>query len=67
LIDELYKSAKLPRMSIVINDIQVKGGYGSYYGYGYGYGKKANAYYRGTSKKNILRRLLISILGRINN
>ncbi|MBZ5857984.1 GumC family protein [Flavihumibacter profundi] len=38
LADELYNSKKLPQLSVIINDIQVKGGYRSYYGYGYGYG-----------------------------
>lgn len=39
LIDELYQQAKLPKLSIVINDVKIKPGYG-YYGYGrYGYGK----------------------------
>ncbi len=42
LIDEFYQSSKLPRVSIVINDVKVKPGYGYYgygrYGYGYGYG-----------------------------
>lgn len=39
MIDELYINKKLPHMSIVINDVDSKGGYGAYYGYGnYGYG-----------------------------
>ena len=39
LIDELYKLKKLPNLGIIVNDIQVKSGYGGYYGYGnYGYG-----------------------------
>jgi tyrosine-protein kinase Etk/Wzc len=39
LIDELYNLKKLPHLSIIINDINAKAGYGSYYGYGnYGYG-----------------------------
>jgi capsular exopolysaccharide synthesis family protein len=42
LIDDLYKSKKLPSVSIVINDVKLKAGYGYYgygrYGYGYGYG-----------------------------
>jgi tyrosine-protein kinase Etk/Wzc len=39
LIDELYQQAKLPKVSIIINDVKIKPGYG-YYGYGrYGYGK----------------------------
>ncbi len=44
LIDELYQEAKLPKVSIVINDVKLKPGYG-YYGYGrygYGYGAKKN-------------------------
>lgn len=46
LIDEFYKEGKLPKVSVVLNDIQVKPGYG-YYGYGrygYGYGYKSNYY-----------------------
>lgn len=39
LIEDLYKQQKLPSMTVVINDIKVKLGYGGYYGYGgYGYG-----------------------------
>jgi tyrosine-protein kinase Etk/Wzc len=48
LIDELYKENKLPKISIVINDVKVKPGYGYYgygrYGYGYGYGEKSSYY-----------------------
>ncbi|HEX2629691.1 MAG TPA: polysaccharide biosynthesis tyrosine autokinase [Chitinophagaceae bacterium] len=42
LIDEFYKDNKLPKVSIIINDVKMKPGYGYYgygrYGYGYGYG-----------------------------
>jgi tyrosine-protein kinase Etk/Wzc len=39
LIDELYKSKKIPHLAITINDVDLKQGYGGYYGYGnYGYG-----------------------------
>ncbi len=42
LIDEFHRSDKLPKVSIVINDVKLKPGYGYYgygrYGYGYGYG-----------------------------
>lgn len=42
LIDEFYEQNRLPKISIVINDIKLKPGYGYYgygrYGYGYGYG-----------------------------
>ena len=39
LIDEFYVENKLPKISLVLNDVKVKSGYGSYgYGRGYGYG-----------------------------
>ena len=42
LIDEFYSESRLPKISIVINDVKIKPGYGYYgygrYGYGYGYG-----------------------------
>jgi capsular exopolysaccharide synthesis family protein len=52
LIDELYREEKLPRISIIINDVKVKPGYGYYgygrYGYGYAYGVKS--YYEEETK-----------------
>jgi capsular exopolysaccharide synthesis family protein len=63
-VDDLYKQNKLPHLSIVINDINVKGGYGGYgyggygYGYGYGYGSEAVDYFDSSDgKKNRLSRL----------
>jgi len=51
LIEDLYKSEKMPAMSVVINDIKIKLGYGGYYGYGgygygygYGYGRRSATY-----------------------
>jgi capsular exopolysaccharide synthesis family protein len=42
MIDEFYTQGKLPRISIILNDVKVRSGYGYYgygrYGYGYGYG-----------------------------
>ncbi|MES1218999.1 MAG: polysaccharide biosynthesis tyrosine autokinase, partial [Bacteroidota bacterium] len=42
MIDEFYLENKLPKVSIIINDVKMKPGYGYYgygrYGYGYGYG-----------------------------
>jgi len=42
LIDEFYTQNRLPKISIIINDVKIKPGYGYYgygrYGYGYGYG-----------------------------
>lgn len=49
LIDELYTDNKLPKVSIVINDVRIKSGYGYYgygrYGYGYSYGNGQDSYY----------------------
>jgi tyrosine-protein kinase Etk/Wzc len=42
-IDEFHSSGKLPRVSILLNDVRIRAGYG-YYGYGrygYGYGQKS--------------------------
>lgn len=42
LIDEYYREGRLPKLSLVINDVKVRAGYGYYgsgrYGYGNGYG-----------------------------
>jgi len=42
MIDEFYREGKLPKISIVMNDVKIRSGYGYYgygrYGYGYGYG-----------------------------
>ena len=39
LVDDYHKEGKLPKVSIVLNDVKAQGGYGNYgYGYGYGYG-----------------------------
>jgi len=38
LIDEFHREGKLPKVSIILNDVKIRTGYG-YYGYGrYGYG-----------------------------
>lgn len=39
LIEDIRKNNKLPHLSIIVNDINKRAGYGGYYGYGgYGYG-----------------------------
>lgn len=39
MADEFYRGNKFPKMSLVVNDIDMKKGKGyGYYGYGYGYG-----------------------------
>lgn len=50
LVEEIYRDKKLPRVSVIINDVKLKPGYGYYgygrygYGYGYGYGEKSSYY-----------------------
>lgn len=59
LIDEFYKEEKLPKVSIIMNDVKIKPGYG-YYGYGrygYGYGYKST-YYEEEVPENPLSRFL---------
>jgi len=54
-IEELYKQQKLPKLSIVINDVGKNGRYSQgYYGYGYGYGyghSYESEYFEGTSTR----------------
>lgn len=61
LIDEFYRENKLPKVSIIINDIKMKAGYGYYgygrYGYGYGYGY-GSYYEEEHPPKNLLERML---------
>lgn len=61
LIDEFYHENKLPKVSIIINDVKMKPGYGYYgygrYGYGYGYGY-GSYYEEETPPQNIFERIL---------
>jgi tyrosine-protein kinase Etk/Wzc len=60
LLDEFYREGKLPKISIIVNDVKIKPGYG-YYGYGrygYGYGYKSNYYEEEKSSQNIFTRFL---------
>ncbi|MBK7561785.1 MAG: polysaccharide biosynthesis tyrosine autokinase [Chitinophagaceae bacterium] len=65
LIDEFYQEKKLPKVSIIINDVKMKAGYGYYgygrYGYGYGYGY-GSYYEEETPPQSRLERML----GRLN-
>ena len=64
LIDEFYQANKLPKLSIIINDVKLKPGYGYYgygrYGYGYGYGY-GSYYEEETPPQNIFERLLSKV------
>ena len=60
LIDEFYRDGKLPKVSVVINDVKIKPGYG-YYGYGrygYGYGYKSNYYEEEEPMQNVFTRFI---------
>jgi capsular exopolysaccharide synthesis family protein len=61
LIDEFYRENKLPKISIIINDVKMKAGYGYYgygrYGYGYGYGY-GSYYEEEHPPKNLFERIL---------
>ncbi len=70
LIDEFYRDGKLPKVSVVINDVKIKPGYG-YYGYGrygYGYGYKSNYYEEEVPSQNLFTRFfdLFDLKGRKN-
>ncbi|HMK17019.1 MAG TPA: polysaccharide biosynthesis tyrosine autokinase [Chitinophagaceae bacterium] len=66
LIDEFYHENKLPKISIIINDVKLKPGYGYYgygrYGYGYGYG---GGYYEIEQGQDTPKRIFT--LGRLKN
>jgi capsular exopolysaccharide synthesis family protein len=65
LIDEFYQEKKLPRVSIIINDVKLKPGYGYYgygrYGYGYGYGQKSTYYEEEVAPNNKFERFLLKM------
>jgi capsular exopolysaccharide synthesis family protein len=65
LIDEFYRENKLPKVSIIINDVKMKAGYGYYgygrYGYGYGYGY--GSYYE---EEHPPKSAIEKIIGRLN-
>lgn len=60
LIDEFYKGNRLPRISIVINDVKLRPGYG-YYGYGrygYGYGYSGGYYDMEKDNRSVVKKLM---------
>jgi tyrosine-protein kinase Etk/Wzc len=60
LIEEFHSQAKLPKMSIIMNDVKTKTGYGYYgygrYGYGYGYGEKSGYFTEDTPPPGLMTR-----------
>jgi hypothetical protein len=66
LIDEFYTGNRLPRTSIIINDVKIKPGYG-YYGYGrYGYGQSYGQGYYESDDINDAPKSVI-VMNRIKN
>ena len=65
LIDELYREKKLPKISVIMNDVKLKVGYGYYgygrYGYGYGYGVKSGYYDDEGENKPFLNKFLSAL------
>jgi capsular exopolysaccharide synthesis family protein len=65
LLDEMYTQKKLPRMSIVVNDIKAGSKYGNYYGYGgngysgFGYGYGSEYFDESVPKTNSLFKFFI--------
>lgn len=68
LLNEIYTNHRLPKLSLIINDIKSGGGYGRYYGYGgygytgYGYGY-GNEYFEDKKPENVLTKGLEKFLG----
>jgi capsular exopolysaccharide synthesis family protein len=61
LVNDLYKKNKLPKISILLNDVKASSSYGGYYGnygYGYGYGHGGEYFEEETSQK-------LGLLGRL--
>ena len=61
LVNDLYTNKKLPRISLLLNDVKATSGYGGYYGsygYGYSYGQ-GNDYFEqeGKTKKRRFSRI----------
>lgn len=60
LIDDLNKEGKLPKVSIILNDVKVRTGYGYYgygrYGYGYGYTSESSYFEEETPPPGFLER-----------
>jgi capsular exopolysaccharide synthesis family protein len=60
LLDEFHTQRKLPKMSIILNDVKLTTGYGYYgygrYGYGYGYSAKSGYFTDDAPKNGRLRR-----------
>ncbi|PZR27450.1 MAG: hypothetical protein DI535_10595 [Citrobacter freundii] len=65
LIDELYREKKLPKISVIVNDVKLKVGYGYYgygrYGYGYGYGEKSGYYDDEAENKPFMKKFLFAL------
>jgi capsular exopolysaccharide synthesis family protein len=55
LIEDFYQKQKLPKVSIILNDVKVRAGYGyGRYGYGYGYSYGSNYFENETPPPTLL-------------
>lgn len=62
LINDYYHNNKLPKLSVLLNDVKATSGYGGYYGnYGYGYSYGSGGYFEQEKRKQK------SMLGRIKS
>lgn len=76
LINEMYLNKKMPKISLLINDIKSTSGYGGYYGYGgygyggygygYGYGYGQSYFEKEEKKKNSFWRKMTKKTGETN-
>ncbi|MFT4095338.1 MAG: polysaccharide biosynthesis tyrosine autokinase [Niabella sp.] len=68
LIDEMYRAKKLPRLSIVLNDVKMPTGGGYYGNYGYGYyGSRGNdGYYDDENHSKGVGQRIIEMINPVN-
>jgi Mrp family chromosome partitioning ATPase len=65
LIEEFYQSKKMPKVTVLINDVKIKAGYGYYgygrYGYGYGYGQDSSYYDEEVAPDGLFERIIYKL------
>ncbi|MEJ7767497.1 MAG: polysaccharide biosynthesis tyrosine autokinase [Chitinophagaceae bacterium] len=67
LVNEFYKKNKLPKISILLNDVKTSSTYGGYYGnygYGYGYGHGGEYFEEEKKKQRSVMNRIKSVFGR---
>lgn len=61
--DEIYRSGKMPKMSLIMNDVKMKA---AKYGYGYGYGYYGNGYFDAQEEKTRFGKTMSKIKRRLS-